>query len=474
MLSDSRLLSPLVLVAGLLLGGLLLPAPLLQSVRAQDSSPTQQDKAMHYSLYYESFKNDDFQAAKSDLAWILENAPGFPKGDDRNFRRQYKLYAGLAKAASDDAQRSAYLDTAATVLATAPQKMDGLGLSYDAYKWEIYRGRFLQQYGRALSNRPDSLKTATTHYQNAFELAPAKVDPYYIQRVVQNHLDNNRQEEALAFINAVEAKRGDDPKVKKIVASARKKVFGKNPQAQVTHLEKQYEAHPDSTEIMLSLFDAYVKQGNISEASRLAPKIMKTDPPAETVREIAQMRLDDGRPQEALQAYERAGEQGASLAAADHFRRGEAHKQMDNFSEARQAYRKAIEMDPRYAEAYVGIGDLYTRAVSECSQGKLGRKDKAVYWAAVDQYEQAIEADSSIASVANSKIQSYRKVFPTKEDIFYREDATLRATYGFHSIRYCASDFGQSRQSHRGGGRDHRRRGAGTCRRAQRGLDRRV
>ena len=422
MLSHARLPRLLTLVVGLLLGGLLLPSLGLPSAHAQDASPPQQDKAMHYSLYYESFKNNDFKAARSDLTWILENAPGFPKGDDRNFHRQYKLYTGLAKAASSDAQRRAYLDTAATVLASAPKTMDDLGLSYDPYNWEIYRGRFLQQYGGALSERPDGLKTAPVHYQKAFELAPAQIDPYYIRRVVQHHLKNNRQEEALAFMNAVEAERGSDPKVNKIVASARKDIFGKNPQAQVTYLEKKYNAHPDSAAIMLSLFDAYVEQGNISKASSLAPKLMKTNPPAETVREIAQMRLDDGRPQEALQTYDRAVTQGATLKAADHFHRGQAHKQMGNFSDARSAYRKAIEMDPTYAEAYVGIGDLYTRAVNKCSQGKLSRSDKAVYWAAVDQYEQAIEADSSIASVANSKIQSYEKVFPTQEDIFYRED----------------------------------------------------
>lgn len=420
--SDFRLSSPLVLVMSLLLGSLLLAGPVPQSVRAQDSSPTQQDKAMHYSLYYESFKNNDFKAAKNDLAWILENAPGFPKGDARNFRRQYKLYTGLAEAASDDAKRSAYLDTAATVLATAPQKMDDLGLNYDPYEWEIYRGRFLQQYGSALSNRPDGLKTASAHYQKAFELAPKQIDPYYIRRVIQSHLQNNRQEKALNFMDEVEAKRGNDPKVQQIVASARENVFGKNPQAQIKHLEKQYEVHPDSAALMVSLFEAYVQQGNISKASTLVPKLLKTNPPAETVREIAQMRLDDGRPQEALKAYDRAAKQGATLKAEDHFNRGQAHQQMNNFSKARRAYRKAIEMNPSYAEAYIGIGDLYTRAVSECSGSKLSRKDKAVYWAAVDKYEQAIEADSSIASVANSKIQSYQKVFPTQEDIFYRED----------------------------------------------------
>ena len=425
-LSNMRLAPPLsrsfLLVLGLLLGGLVLSVTSPLSAQAQESTPTQQDKAMHYSLYYESFKNDDFKAAKSDLSWILENAPGFPKGDDRNFRRQYKLYTGLAKAASDDAQRQAYLDTTATILASAPAKMDDLGLSYDPYEWEIHRGRFLQQYGEGLSTRPDSLKTAIVHYRKAFELAPKQVDPYYIQRVAQTLLKDNKQDETLAFLNEVETHRGDDPEVQKITTSAREDIFGKNPQAQVTYLEEQYEAHPDSAGLMQSLFDAYVKQGNISKASTLAPKLLQTNPPAETVREIAQMRLDDGRPEEALRAYDQAVKQGATLKAEDHFNRGQAQKQMGNFSEARKAYREAIEMDTSYADPYVGIGDLYTRAVSECSGNKLGRKDKAVYWAAVDQYEQAIEADSSIASVANSKIQSYRKVFPTQEDIFYRED----------------------------------------------------
>jgi tetratricopeptide (TPR) repeat protein len=151
---------------------------------------------------------------------------------------------------------------------------------------------------------------------------------------------------------------------------------------------------------------------------------MKTNPPPETVREIAEMRLEDGRPEGAIKAYEKAEKQGAELEAEDYFNRGDAYQQMGNFSKARSQFRKAIEMKSDYGEAYIAIGDLYARAVSECSGSQLGRKDKAVYWAAVDKYQEAIEADSSIASVAESKIRSYKDVFPTQEDIFYREDWT--------------------------------------------------
>ena len=203
------------------------------------------------------------------------------------------------------------------------------------------------------------------------------------------------------------------------------------------YLEKQYEAHPDSAQVMQSLFDAYVQQGNISQATELAPKLMDTNPPAETVREIAEMRLDNGQPEAALEAYNMAEQQGAELTADDYFNRGKAYQQMNSFSKARQEYRQALEMDPEFAEAYVAIGDLYARAVSQCSGSELARKDKAVYWTAVDKYRQAIETDESIASVAESKIQSYRKVFPTQEDIFYREDweqgGTFTIDYGCYS-----------------------------------------
>lgn len=404
----------------------LMPLSLVaQPAQGQDSGPSKQQKAMHYSLYYESFKNDEFESAKGDLEWIIENAPGFPKGDDRNFKREVALYKGLADKADSEDQRRAYLDTAATLLATAPERMDEHGISYDQYEWEIEKGRFLQGYEDSLPTLDtESLKSPEAHYREAFDLAPEEVDPYYVQQVLRGHLENNEQQKALAFVEEVESERGDDEEVKKIISSVRDDIFGMNPQARIKYLQKQLEANPDSAEVMLSLFDAYVQQGNISKASELAPRVMKTNPPAETVREIAEMRLEDGRPKDALQAYEKAVNEGADIKAKDYFNRGDAYKQMDNFSKARQQYRKAIEMKPDYGRAYVAIGDLYTRAVSQCSGSQLGRNDKAVYWAAVDKYRQAMDVDSSISSVAESKIQSYRDVFPTQEDIFYREDWT--------------------------------------------------
>lgn len=420
-----RPFSPIAFSLGLLLSVLTPLTLVAQSAQGQDSGPSEQQKAMHYSLYWESFKNDDFSDAKDDLAWVMKNAPDFPKGDDRNFKRQIKLYEGLAENAASEDKRRAYLDTAATLLATAPKRMKKHNIDYDTYAWEIRKGRFLQEHEDALPElEEESLKEPGSHYRKAFDLAPDKIDPYYIQQALRTYLENNEQQKALDFLNQVEAEQGDDEEVNKIISSVRSDIFGKNPQAKINYLKEQLEANPDSTEIMLDLFNAYVRQGNVSKASELAPRLMKMNPPAETVREIAEMRLEDGRPKAALKAYDRAKKQDAGLKAQDYLNRGNAYEEMGNFSKARRAYRRALDLKSDFGEAYLAIGDLYAGAVSECSGGQLKRKDKAVYWTAVDKYQQAIETDPTLKSLAQSKIQSYRDVFPTNEDIFYREDWT--------------------------------------------------
>lgn len=314
-------------------------------------------------------------------------------------------------------------------------------IEFDPYEWELRKGRFVQQHEGSLPDL-EGLNSSAAHYRKAFDLAPKEIDPYYIRQVLQTHLQNNELQKALDFANTVEEKRGDDEEVAQIISSIRKKIFSKNPQAQVAYLEEQVEQNPDSTKLLTDLFNAYNQQGNVSKASEIAKRLMKTEPSAETVREIAQMRLENGRPKAALEAYDRAVEQGAELKAEDHFNRGTAYQKMGQLAKARQAYRKAIEMRDGFGRAYIAIGDLYANAVNKCSGGEMKREDKAAYWAAVDKYQQAKRIDSSVASVANSKIQTYRKVFPTKEDIFYRSDWKQGESYTIN--KGCYSWIGET------------------------------
>jgi tetratricopeptide (TPR) repeat protein len=410
----------------LLAAGLLTATLSPRSAAAQSNNTTaevsQQQKAMHYSLYYENFKNENFGAARKDLKWVLKNAPGFPKGDDRNFERAVELYAGLAQTASEPAQKTAYLDTAMTHLTTAEARMEKAGLEYSTYAWEIEKGRFLQQYGDQISETPDGLKTPAAHYRKAFDLRPTEINPYYINQIVKDLQEAGDQEKILAFADKVEAQRGDDEEAMKIIDRARQNIFGRNPQARINYLEAQLEKNPEDAEVMSSLFDALVQQGNIQRASKIAEKLMKTDPPADIIRQVAKMRLDNGRPEAAFSTYEQAESAGASLTAQDYYNMGTAQQRMGNLSKARSLYRKALSNKSDFGRAYIAIGDLYAKAVSQCGGSKMARNDKAVYWLAVDMYQKAKQVDASVASTANSKISTYRKYFPNQEDIFYRDD----------------------------------------------------
>ena len=434
----NRPTTPWSLLLGTLFAGLLTLALAPQPATAQGSSgPSQQQKAMHYSLYYENFKNENFEGAQKDLTWILSNAPGFPKGDDRNYERAVELYAGLAQQASDPEKQAAYLDTAMTYLTTAEQKLEKHGLNYSKYEWELERGRFLEQYSSMISEKPEGLQTAEAHYQKAFEMNPSEINPYYLNQVVKGLKEANKQEELLGFLDTVAEERGDDQEAMKIVERARQEVFGRNPQARVDYLQSQLEKNPNDAEVMGNLFTALVNQGNIREASKIADRLMQTNPSASIVRKVAQMRLENGRSEEAFATYQKAMEQGAELSAQDLFNMGTAQQRMGNLSKARTYFRKAISQQSDFGQAYIAIGDLYAKAVSQCGGSKMSRNDKAVYWLAVDLYEKAKRVDSSIASTADSKIGTYRKYFPNQEDIFYRDDweagQSFRIDYGCYS-----------------------------------------
>lgn len=408
--------------------------------QAQDSEPSAQDMALHYSLYYEDFKNENYEGARDDLMWILENAPGFPKGkknDDRNYERVVDLYAGLAGQASSENARVAYLDTAATYLADAPSMMDENGINYNPYQWELEKGRFLQQYGSDVASRHEGLQDITTHYTRAFEMAPAEINAYYINQIIEAYRDNSEQNKLLAFLNEVESHRSDDQEVMQIVSNTRQEIFGRNPQARINFLESQLEKNPEDGEVMAQLFEGYVDQGNIQAAAQLADRLMATEPSADIVRQVAKMRLEDGQAEAAFETYQQAEEQGAELTEMDYYNMGIAQQRMGSFSQAREFFQQALDVKEDFGQAYIAIGDLYARAVSECGGSEMKRNDKAVYWLAVDTYQRAKQVDSSVEATANSKINNYSQYYPNQEDIFYRDDWTegesFRIDYGCYS-----------------------------------------
>lgn len=90
-----------------------------------------------------------------------------------------------------------------------------------------------------------------------------------------------------------------------------------------------------------------------------------------------------------------------------------------NYSQARNAANKIIQLNPGDGKAYMMIGDLYAMSASLCEIDDLG--GKTVFWAAVDKYLKAKAVDNSIEAQANEKISQYSRYYPPSSDLFFRD-----------------------------------------------------
>lgn len=95
----------------------------------------------------------------------------------------------------------------------------------------------------------------------------------------------------------------------------------------------------------------------------------------------------------------------------------QAYLNLKDFPKAREMAYKALKINPHYGLAYEFIGDLYAQSASRCGDNVL---TKAVaYWAAVDKYEQAKRVDPELTTAMNKRIASYRRYFPSTENLFF-------------------------------------------------------
>ncbi|MCC8154790.1 MAG: hypothetical protein LIP01_11690 [Tannerellaceae bacterium] len=93
----------------------------------------------------------------------------------------------------------------------------------------------------------------------------------------------------------------------------------------------------------------------------------------------------------------------------------------NQYARAKQYCLKAVEANPNYGQPYLLIGKLYAQTANSIFPNDNVMK-KTVYYAAVDKFERARSVDPSVASEANSLINTYRAYFPSTEEIFMHPD----------------------------------------------------
>ena len=96
------------------------------------------------------------------------------------------------------------------------------------------------------------------------------------------------------------------------------------------------------------------------------------------------------------------------------------YQNVNAFGKARDAARRASQVDPTAGEPYLIIAQLYADSNKQFS-GDI--ESKAVFWVAVDKCVKAKQIDSSIADRANALIHAYSQHFPSRETIFFNDYA---------------------------------------------------
>ncbi len=378
-----------------------------------------QDKGMHYSLYYEDFKNKNYLSALPNLHWVLENAADYPRNDDRNFERAVELYAALAEEAPTEEGKQAYLDSAYVWFDRSIERMKGSAIEFDESQWMLSKGRFLQEHQQALSGDPPTFAAV---YNEVYAMIGCNIDAYYVRIIIDDAARNGDKQRAVNLTDEAEACYPDNADVAAYLTEIRNTLFS-TPEERLEFLQTRLEADPENVEVAAELFDIYLELGYRDEGAELGDRLLEMDPSPLTYRRLGELHLQDGNAAQATSYYEEAlamlgDDEDAAVRRDILFNLGIARQQEGGVSQARSFFRQAIQLDANFGQAYIAIGDLYATAVSNC--GSFEREDRAVYWLAVDYYERARAMDSSVAAQANQKVATYRRSFPDQEALFFK------------------------------------------------------
>ncbi|MDA3952060.1 MAG: tetratricopeptide repeat protein [Bacteroidales bacterium] len=151
----------------------------------------------------------------------------------------------------------------------------------------------------------------------------------------------------------------------------------------------------------------------------MAVKLNIMEPTADLAYELAKRINKEDKLNEAVVYYKQAIElQEDDLQKAKYYLElGDVTRRIGDYSQSRTYALKSIELDATSGYPYLLIGNIYAASSKSCSEEEF--EQKAVYWAAVDQFAKAKSVDPELADDANKFIDAYKPHFPDNETIFF-------------------------------------------------------
>ncbi len=373
------------------------------------SDSTQVNLMAEFSLFYESYKNKEYESSLPHGWTVLLTNP-------KPFLR-YHPFVKMAKmlwfmhdsVATDDNQKAQIADTTLFLYSLAEKYVTDQEALSDFYAQEGFvRESWL--------NPPD-VKGAIAAYEKAWELNPNLSD-YYLDRLgllyAKNASDENDYKmKALELYSKLSEK---DPSNE--IWLKRIEGLAEDIDELVDITKKAWDLDKENTEKAWKYAELCMKAEEYEKAIEPLKFLIEKSPNVINYREkiaIAYTKLE--KYPEAIKAYK-------ELIKLDPKNRtyyvniAIIYKDMNQLSVARSYLQKAMKVDPKWDYPYYILGTMYEQAARDCG---FEFEDKLVYLLAVEQYKKAAKLGGEYAQLAKDRVVALKESVPTKEDYFFRK-----------------------------------------------------
>ncbi len=257
--------------------------------------------------------------------------------------------------------------------------------------YSLTMGHIYEQLYESTS-RSEYATQAIEAYKKAYALDPRSA--VVGERLAEMYWKAQRLREAVSEAQEVLKRNPNDLPTRRLLGRIYLRSLGElegtsGQSANVARAIEQYREilriDPSDAESALWLARLYRLRNDHDKAGEVLRKLLENDPQSEAALEqLTQLLLDQGKPQDAIEALRSATQHAQSPSLFDLL--GDAYSQVKDYAHAEEAYRRAVNLDPGEARHRRGLGqtlmaqERYSDALAEYQQlAELEPDDPDVY-----------------------------------------------------------------------------------------------
>ncbi len=387
-------------------------------------SASRMECVKNISLYAEYYDQDNYKDAWEPWLNVLNICP---KASKNTYIRGERIVKHLIEQAEDKEKKHAYIDTL--------MKVYDLRIKHFGEKGYVLgkEGVALLKYkGNTLEGKKQAYKALNQSVKIKGAESPIPVMVNYMN--VSNQLFQAQEIEKQTFFNDYEnitavfdekiAAQSQDQQLKS-AKSQIETIFRKSGAASCSDLVELYspkfEKNPKDSALLTKIINILDNYGCTEETFyfKVGQNYFELNPTEDFAYTLAEAAKRENQYETAIKYYKETISltEDKEQKSIYYVELGNLfYSEFDDLQQAKEYAKKAIETNNKNGAAYMLLGNIYA---SVENYGKNELEKKAIYWLAVDYYQKAKEADSSLEEKANKQINVYRKYFPSKSTVFF-------------------------------------------------------